>query len=133
LISQLFVAELALTGVNQRQIAPTIEEPKQYTTATVRALGKFVKAEIAPDFSDWQGQYMVNHFEVSLVVLSPQKSPLRYQGLFCVIPHPQQSHRQNHQPSNQRPHPAHSPNPRKPSPQTPPISRSKTRSPSLSG
>ena len=79
LLSQMLVAEVSLIGANQRQIAPTIEEVKQYTTATVRAsqlgysaaqigngasLGKFVKTEIAPDFVDWQGQYKVNHFEV---------------------------------------------------------------------
>jgi hypothetical protein len=79
LLSQMLVSEVALADVNQRQIAPTVEETKQYTTATVRAaqlgysaaqigngasLGKFVKAEIAPDFMDWQGQYKVNHFEV---------------------------------------------------------------------
>ena len=79
LLSQMLVSEVALVGANQRQIAPTVEEVKQYTTATVRAsqlgysaaqigngsgLGKFVKIEIAPDFADWQGQYMVNHFEV---------------------------------------------------------------------
>jgi hypothetical protein len=79
LLSQMLVSEVALVGANQRQIAPTVEEVKQYTTATVRAsqlgysaaqvgngsgLGKFVKTEIAPDFADWQGQYMVNHFEV---------------------------------------------------------------------
>jgi hypothetical protein len=79
LLSQMFVSEVALLGANQRQIAPTVEETKQYTTATVRAaqlgysakqigngtsLGKFIKAEIEPDFMDWQGQYKVNHFEV---------------------------------------------------------------------
>lgn len=79
LLNQMLVAEVSLVGANQRQIAATIEEPKQYTTATVRAsqlgysasqigngtaLGKFIKAEIAPDFVDWQGQYKVNHFEV---------------------------------------------------------------------
>lgn len=80
LLNQRLVHELSLENVNQKQIAPAVEEVKQYTTATVRAsqlgysakqigngtsLGKFVKAEIAPDFSDWQGQYMVNHFEVN--------------------------------------------------------------------
>ena len=79
LLNQMLVAEVSLVGANQRQIAPAIEEPKHYTTATVRAaqlgysasqigngtsLGKFIKAEIAPDFADWQGQYKVNHFEV---------------------------------------------------------------------
>lgn len=79
LLSQMLVSEVALADVNQRQIAPTVEETKQYTTATVRAaqlgysakqigngtsLGKFIKAEIEPDFMDWQGQYKVNHFEV---------------------------------------------------------------------
>lgn len=80
LLNQRLVHELSLENVNQKQIAPAVEEVKQYTTATVRAsqlgysakqigngtsLGKFVKTEIAPDFSDWQGQYMVNHFEVN--------------------------------------------------------------------
>ena len=80
LLNQRLVDEVALVAVNQKQIAPAIEQIKQYTTATVRAsqlgysakqigngasLGKFVKVEIAPEFSDWQGQYMVNHFEVS--------------------------------------------------------------------
>lgn len=80
LLNQRLVDEVALVVVNQKQIAPVTGEIKQYTTATVRAsqlgysakqigngttLGKFVKAEIAPEFSDWQGQYMVNHFEVN--------------------------------------------------------------------
>lgn len=80
LLSQMFVSEVSLISANQRQIAPTTEIQKQYTTATVRAsqlgysakqigngtsLGKFVKAVIEPDFVDWQGQYKVNHFEVN--------------------------------------------------------------------
>jgi hypothetical protein len=28
------------------------------------SLGKFIKSEIAPDFSDWQGQFNVAHYEV---------------------------------------------------------------------
>ena len=80
LLSQMLVSEVALIGVNQKQLSHAIEEIKQYTTAKVRAtqlgyslkqigsgasLGKFVKAGIAPEFTDWQGQYIVNHFEVN--------------------------------------------------------------------
>jgi hypothetical protein len=72
------VAELSIDVANQKQIAPS-EPVKNYTTATVRAamlgysanqigngssLGKFIKAEITPDFSDWQGQFYVAHYEV---------------------------------------------------------------------
>ena len=80
LLGQMLVSEVALIGVNQKQLSPANEEVKQYTTAKVRAsqlgyslkrigsgasLGKFVKAGIAPEFTDWQGQYIVNHFEVN--------------------------------------------------------------------
>ena len=78
LLDARLVAELSIDVVNQRQIA-SVEDVKNYTTATVRAamlgystkqigsgssLGKFVKSEIAPDFSDWQGQFSVAHYEV---------------------------------------------------------------------
>lgn len=78
LLDARLVAELSIDVVNQRQIAP-IEDVKNYTTATVRAamlgystkqigsgssLGKFIKSEITPDFSDWQGQFSVAHYEV---------------------------------------------------------------------
>jgi hypothetical protein len=79
LLADKFTAEIALANVNQKQIGST-EPVKQYTTATVRAaqlgfsttqigsgsaLGTYVKKSITPDFSDWQGQYMVNHYQVS--------------------------------------------------------------------
>ncbi len=79
LLNQMLVSELSLISVNQKQLSPVEEQPKQYTTATVRAsqlgytakqigngasLGKFVKQQIEPDFLDWQGQYQVNHYEV---------------------------------------------------------------------
>ena len=78
LLDARLVAELSIDIVNQKQIAP-LAEVKNYTTATVRSamlgysatqigtgsgLGKFIKAEIAPDFSDWQGQFYVAHYEV---------------------------------------------------------------------
>jgi hypothetical protein len=78
LLDARLVAELSIDIVNQKQIAPS-EPVKNYTTATVRAamlgysvnqigngssLGKFIKAEITPDFSDWQGQFYVAHYEV---------------------------------------------------------------------
>ena len=78
LLDARLVAELSIDVVNQKQIAPS-EPVKNYTTATVRAamlgysanqigngssLGKFIKAEITPDFSDWQGQFNVVHYEV---------------------------------------------------------------------
>lgn len=80
LLNQMLVSELSLISVNQKQLTPTEEQPKQYTTATVRAgqlgyttkqigngdtLGKFIKQQIEPNFLDWQGQYQVNHYEVS--------------------------------------------------------------------
>jgi hypothetical protein len=79
LLSQMLVSELSLISVNQKQLSPAEDQPKQYTTATVRAaqlgytakqigngatLGKFIKQQIEPDFLDWQGQYKVNHYEV---------------------------------------------------------------------
>jgi hypothetical protein len=79
LLADKFTAEIALANVNQKQIGST-EPVKQYTTATVRAaqlgfsttqigsgsaLGTYVKKSITPDFSDWQGQFKVNHYEVS--------------------------------------------------------------------
>ena len=78
LLDARLVAELSIDVVNQRQITP-VEDVKNYTTATVRAamlgystkqigngssLGKFIKSEITPDFSDWQGQFSVAHYEV---------------------------------------------------------------------
>jgi hypothetical protein len=78
LLDSRLVAELSIYIVNQKQIGST-EPVKNYTTATVRAamlgysanqigngssLGKFIKSEIAPDFSDWQGQFNVAHYEV---------------------------------------------------------------------
>lgn len=79
LLNQMLVSELSLISVNQKQLSPIEEQPKQYTTATIRAaqlgytakqigngatLGKFIKQQIEPDFLDWQGQYQVNHYEV---------------------------------------------------------------------
>jgi hypothetical protein len=78
LLDARLVAELSIDIVNQKQIGST-EPVKNYTTATVRAamlgysasqigngssLGKFIKSEINPDFSDWQGQFNVAHYEV---------------------------------------------------------------------
>lgn len=81
LLQRRMLDELALLENNQQaQLAGACAPIKHYTTATVRAaqlgysakqidngaaLGKFVKAAIAPDHKDWQGQYEVWHYEVN--------------------------------------------------------------------
>lgn len=82
LLDARLVAELSIDIVNQKQVGST-EPVKNYTTATVRAamlgystsqigngsnLGKFIKSEINPDFSDWQGQFNVAHYEVCVAL-----------------------------------------------------------------
>lgn len=80
LLDARLTAELSVDRVNQPQPLLPAEQPKQYTTATVRAaqlgysaqrigngsaLGNFVGKAIKQEFRDWQGQYMVWHYEVS--------------------------------------------------------------------
>jgi hypothetical protein len=76
LAEQLLVAEMA--GI--QNCLPSATNAKHYTTVMIRAnqlgysskqidggvaLGKYVKATIAPDHKDWQGQYQVWQYEVN--------------------------------------------------------------------
>jgi hypothetical protein len=79
LAEQMLIAEMA--GIqNSQNLLPSTEPPKHFTTVMIRAnqlgysakqidggaaLGKFVKAAIAPDHKDWQGQYQVWQYEVN--------------------------------------------------------------------
>jgi hypothetical protein len=80
LLDARLVSELSLDRVNQSQALLPAEQPKQYTTATVRAaqlgygaqqigggtgLGTFVGKAVKREFRDWQGQYLVWHYEVN--------------------------------------------------------------------
>jgi PII-like signaling protein len=80
LLDARLTAELSLDRINQSQPLLAVEQPKQYTTATVRAaqlgysaqkigtgsrLGTFVGKTAKREFQDWQGQYLVWHYEVN--------------------------------------------------------------------
>jgi phage regulator Rha-like protein len=79
LIEFAMISELETVNVNNRVLTGTTEQ-KHYVPVNVRAsqlgytpkqinsatkLGKFVKSRITPAFQDWQGQYLVWHYELN--------------------------------------------------------------------
>jgi phage regulator Rha-like protein len=79
LIEFAMISELETVNVNNRALTGTTDQ-KHYVPVNVRAsqlgystkqintatrLGKFVKSLVTPAFQDWQGQYLVWHYELN--------------------------------------------------------------------
>jgi phage regulator Rha-like protein len=79
LIEFAMISELEFANVNNRLLTGTTEQ-KHYVPVNIRAsqlgysklqidtatqLGKFVKNRLTPSFRDWQGQYLVWHYELN--------------------------------------------------------------------